>query len=61
MVLCSAKNCSSFSFSLILFISFFILVCSILFQFCFLAAMTAMDFDKQGGYFCESSNTKAKF
>ena len=43
MVLCSAKNCSSFSFSLILFIYFFILVCSILFQFCFLAVMTAMD------------------
>ena len=46
MVLCSAKNCSSFSFLLAFFIYFFILVCPILFQFCFLIAMTAMDFEK---------------
>ena len=45
MVLCSAKNCSSFSFLLAFFIYFFILVCPILFQFCFLIAMTAMDFE----------------
>ena len=46
MVLCSAKNCSSFSFLLAFFIYFFILECLILFQFCFLIAMSAMDFEK---------------
>ena len=46
MVLCSAKNCSRLSFLLALFLYFFILVCSILFQFCFLVGMTAMDFEK---------------
>ena len=46
MGLCSAKNCSSFSFLLALFIYFFILVCLILFQLCLLVAMTAKDFEK---------------
>ena len=34
----STLNCSSFSFLLAFFIYFFILVCPILFQFCFLIA-----------------------
>lgn len=45
-ILCSAKNCSSFSFLLALFIYLFTFVCPILLQFCFLTEMTAMDFEK---------------